>query len=114
MRWIGLFAVSPVQDLAAALDWYALLFGRGPDDRPIPDLAQWYLDGHGFQVMREPGRAGHGMATLVVPDIEAERARLAGVGIDTGDIVRGDFGAIARIDDPEGNRITLAEPPSRG
>ena len=114
MRCIGLFAVSPVQDLAAALDWYALLFGRGPDDRPIPDLAQWYLDGHGFQVMREPGRAGHGMATLVVPDIEAERARLAGVGIDTGDIVRGDFGAIARIDDPEGNRITLAEPPSRG
>ena len=49
------------------------------------------------------------------PEIKrVARARLAGVGIDTGDIVRGDFGAIARIDDPEGNRITLAEPPSRG
>ena len=114
MRCIGLFAVSPVQDLAAALDWYALLFGRAADARPIPDLAQWYLDGFGFQVMRAPDRAGRGMATLVVPDIEAECARLAGAGIQAGEIVRGDFGAVAQLDDPEGNRITLAEPPGRG
>lgn len=111
MHCIGLFAVSPVQDLAAALDWYARLFARAADDRPIPDLAQWYLDGHGFQVMRVPERAGRGMATLVVRDLEAERVRLAAAGIDTSDIVRGDFGAIAQLDDPEGNRITLAEPP---
>jgi predicted enzyme related to lactoylglutathione lyase len=111
MRCIGLFAVSPVQDLAAALDWYARLFGRPADDRPIPDLAQWYLDGFGFQVMREPRRAGGGMATLVVPDIEAERACLATAGIEFGETVRGPFGAIAQLDDPEGNRITLAEPP---
>lgn len=111
MRCIGLFAVSPVQDLAAALDWYAKLFGRDADDRPIPDLAQWYLDGFGFQVMREPKRAGNGMATLVVPDIEAERERLAAVGIEFGPAVRGPFGGVAQLEDPEGNRLTLAEPP---
>jgi predicted enzyme related to lactoylglutathione lyase len=113
MRCIGLFAVSPVQDLAAALDWYARLFGRAADDRPIPNLAQWYLDGFGFQVMREPKRAGRGMATLVVADIEAERERLAAVGITFEETQRGDFGAIAQLDDPEGNRIILAEPPRR-
>ena len=113
MRCIGLFAVSPVQDLATALDWYARLFGRAADDRPIPDLAQWYLDGFGFQVMREPQRAGRGMATLVVPDIEAERTRLAAVGIGLDEAVRGPFGAIVQFEDPEGNRITLAEPPNR-
>ena len=32
MHCIGLFAVSPVQDLAAALEWYARLFGRAADD----------------------------------------------------------------------------------
>jgi len=113
MHCIGLFAVSPVQDLAAALDWYTRLFGRGPDDRPIPDLAQWYLDGFGFQVMRVPDHAGGGMATLVVADIEAERARLIAAGIESGPTVRGDFGAIAKLADPEGNRLTLAEPPRR-
>ena len=111
MRCIGLFAVSPVQDLAAALDWYARLFCRAADDRPIPDLAQWYLDGFGFQVMRVADRAGGGMATLVVADIEAERERLAAAGITFEATVRGPFGAIARLEDPEGNRITLAEPP---
>lgn len=111
MHCIGLFAVSPVQDLAAALDWYATLFGRAADDRPIPDLAQWYLDGFGFQVMREPKRAGNGMATLVVTDIEAERERLAAVGIEFEPTVRGPFGGIAQLEDPEGNRLTLAEPP---
>ncbi|WP_372016369.1 VOC family protein [Pseudoxanthomonas sp. 10H] len=113
MRCIGLFAVAPVQDLAAALDWYATLFGRAADDRPIPDLAQWYLDGFGFQVMREPARAGKGMATLVVSDIEAERERLGAAGIRFEETQRGDFGAIARLDDPEGNRLILAEPPKR-
>lgn len=113
MQCIGLFAVSPVQDLAAALDWYARLFGRPADDRPIPDLGQWYLQGFGFQVMRDPQRAGGGMATLVVADIEAERTRLAAAGIEPGETVRGPFGAIAQLDDPEGNRLILAEPPRR-
>ena len=113
MRCIGLFAVSPVQDLAAALDWYALLFGRPADDRPIPDLAQWYLVAFGFQVVREPQRAGGGMATLVVADIEAERVRLAAAGIHPEPTVRGPFGAIATLEDPEGNRLVLAEPPPR-
>jgi len=49
----------------------------------------------------------------VVPDIEAERERLAAVGITFEQTQRGDFGAIAHVDDPEGNRITLAEPPRR-
>lgn len=113
MQCIGIFAVAPVQDLAAALDWYGRLFGRAPDDRPIPDLAQWYLDGFGFQVMRRPERAGGGMATLVVADIDAERERLAAAGIEPEPTVRGAFGAVALLDDPEGNRITLAEPPKR-
>ncbi len=47
----------------------------------------------------------------MVADIEAERERLTTAGITFEDTQRGSFGAIARIDDPEGNRITLTEPP---
>jgi predicted enzyme related to lactoylglutathione lyase len=43
---------------------------------------------------------------------EARRA-LEEIGVMLTDELEGNYGRIAQITDPDGNRITLAEPPSR-
>jgi hypothetical protein len=56
-------------------------------------------------------RAGQSNMTIVVPNMSVARGELRERGLDLGDNIQGDFGIIAQIDDPDGNRITLAEPP---
>ena len=41
----------------------------------------------------------------------SERQRLGGLGLELGPDSAGDWGIVAQIEDPDGNRITLAEPP---
>ncbi len=49
--------------------------------------------------------------TIVTPDMADTRAQLASRGLELEADIQGDFGKIAQIYDPEGNQITLAEPP---
>lgn len=109
---IGIYAGLCVSELDAARQWYTHLFGRGPDDLPLPNMVQWRNLGPGaVQLWQEPDKAGQSITTIVVPDLAAERARLAPLGLVPNPDVRGDFGAIAQLYDPDGNRIVLAEPP---
>ena len=111
----GLYAAVNVDDLRRSEDFYSKLIGRQPDDRPIDNMVQWRgIGSAGVQLFAEPDRAGHGVMTIVTPDIEATKSSLADHGIELGDIRRGEFGAIAQLDDPDGNRINLAEPPKQG
>jgi len=52
------------------------------------------------------------LVTIVTPDMAAARRQLTSNGLKLEDDVEGDFGVIAQISDSDGNRITLAEPPS--
>ena len=114
MRLQGLYAALGVKDLQAAVVYYGTLFGREPDDRPMDTLVQWRpFANAGIQLFADATGAGHGTMTLVVPDLDAEQARLAAHGIDIGALRSGDFGRIARFHDPDGNAIVLAEPPVR-
>jgi len=114
MDVMGLFAAVYVADLDRSLAWYAKIVGRDADHRPMPTLAQWVgVAGAGIQLFLDPAKAGHGRMTLVTPDIEKAHAELARHSLKAGAIVRGDFGAISQIDDPDGNLVTLAEPPKR-
>lgn len=108
----GLFAVVSTADMDASEAFYTGLIGRTPDDRPMDGLVQWRdLAGAGLQIVRDPGKAGSSLATLVTPDMAMARAALKRAGLTLGEDVHGDFGIIAQIDDPDGNRLTLAEPP---
>lgn len=113
MQVQGLFAVACVAEFEPSVEWYARLFGREPDERPMDWLVQWRFAGGAIQVWKDAERAGRSLATIVVPDIEAERRRLADAGLHLGEASRGDYGAVAQIDDPDGNRLTLAEPPKQ-
>lgn len=109
-----LYAVAVVSDLDSGERFYAALLGREPDDRPMDGLIQWRgLAGRaGLQVVLDPERAGQGSVTVVVPDLAAARSHLGERGLSLGDDIQGDFGILAQIDDPDGNRLTLAESPT--
>lgn len=112
MNVIGVFAAVHVSDIARAEAFYAKLIGRAPDHKPMPFLTQWVsIAGAGVQLFRDPAKAGQGLMTLVTPDVDAAGTQLAQAGLALGDIQRGPFGAVAHIDDPDGNRVFLTEPP---
>lgn len=111
MSLIGVFAALPVSDLGTAAAWYEQLIGRAPDHRPMATLVQWVGPAGGLQLFEDPARAGGGLATLVFDDLAARDAALAHAGISIGAITRGAFGAVATLEDPDGNRIHLTEPP---
>lgn len=108
----GLYAAVAVTDMDRAEAFYTAMLGRGPDDRPMDGLVQWRLVGNaGIQLFRDADNAGHATMTIVTPDMAATRSLLSSNGLELEDEVQGDFGVIAQISDPDGNRITLAEPP---
>ena len=108
----GIYAGIAVSNFEAGVAWYSKFMGRAPDDRPMPQLAQWRNMGKaGLQVWDDAARAGKSRATIVVPVLATEGERLAAEGIGFVMKAEGDFGRVATVRDPEGNEIALAEPP---
>ncbi|MBB6219550.1 VOC family protein [Rhizobium leguminosarum] len=109
-----IYAALATASMDKAERFYTLLFGREPDDRPMGGLIQWRnIAGTNIQIFRDKENAGFGRLTLVVPKMDQARRSLEEMGVDLRDELQGDYGRIAQIADPDGNRITLAEPPSR-
>lgn len=107
-----MFAVVSVSDMERSAAWYARLMGRDPDDRPMKGLVQWHgPGGGGLQLVRDTTKAGSSLLTIITPTMGVARSALAAAGLRLEPDVQGDFGIIAQIGDPDGNRITLAEPP---
>jgi len=114
VRIQGLYAAIACRDIERAEEFYTALFDRGPDDRPMANLIQWRdIASANVQVFRHEQNAGSSMCTIVVPDMEEAKAALAEAGIELLEIRQGDYGKIAHVDDPDGNRLTIAEPPSK-
>ncbi|MGH9292828.1 MAG: VOC family protein [Acidimicrobiales bacterium] len=106
-----LFASSAVSDLGRAQEWYEAFFGRPPDVVPNEHEVMWKAtDSAWVYVIDDAGRAGHGVITLAVPQLEETIAGLATRGVTTRPIERvGDAGRKAIAIDPDGNSITLIE-----
>ncbi len=112
MEILGIFAVACVTDMERSVEWYARLIGRAPDDRPMDGLVQWRSStGAGVQLVRDPGKAGSSLITIVTPEMARARQQLAAASLQLEPDVQGDFGIVAQTSDPDGNRVTLAEPP---
>jgi predicted enzyme related to lactoylglutathione lyase len=112
MKILGIYAAIAASEMSEAEKFYSNLFGRGPDDRPMDGLIQWRdVAGANIQLFRSKENAGSSMCTIVVPDMEMARSELAAVNLSFDGERQGDFGKIAKISDPDGNVITLAEPP---
>lgn len=114
MQIQGLYAALATTNIDRAEKFYAQLFEREPDDRPMAGLIQWRdVAGANVQIFQDDDNAGRGRVTIVVPKMDDSRIFLEAMGVTLTGEMHGDYGKIAQIADPDGNRITLAEPPSK-
>lgn len=112
------FAGIAVADYAAALPWYECLMGKPPDFFPQDGEAVWQVIGNAWIYVVATrhegagGRDGMALLTILVEDLEDQVAQLAERGLLIGPI-DGPRGSLRKavISDPEGNRITFAQPP---
>jgi catechol 2,3-dioxygenase-like lactoylglutathione lyase family enzyme len=107
------FAGLPVTDHAAAAAWYERLFGEPPFMRPHATESVWRLEEHAWvYVVEDAERAGHGLLTVLVADLDAQVAGLAERGLTTEPIVAMDNGVrTAEIRDADGNLVKFGQPP---
>jgi predicted enzyme related to lactoylglutathione lyase len=107
-----LFAGVPVADYGAALSWYERLFGRAPDLLPNEIEAAWQLTDRGWvYIVVDSERAGNGLVTILVDDLDERVAEIARQGLAGGEIETLP-GLVRRtyVEDPDGNTIQLGQP----
>ena len=115
MPILNALASVAVKNLAAAVVWYEKVFGRPPDSRPMPEVAEWKFERGGWlQVYQLPERAGGGSCTLAVSDIDQVIAHLQSLGIDTSERTSGAKVNTVMITDPDGNHLAFAEAIDQG
>ncbi|WP_020660537.1 VOC family protein [Amycolatopsis benzoatilytica] len=106
-----LLAQCTVSDLERAEQWYASLFGRGPDARPMPGLLEWHLGkDFGLQVWSEPDRAGRSTVVLDDTDLDTVAARAGEIGIAHDGPQPGGGARVLLLADPDGNRVVYSGP----
>jgi glyoxylase I family protein len=102
-------SVVPVTDLEVSTPWYEKLFGRSPDNNPMPVLVEWQVVPGGWvQVFVDAERAGSGLVNFAVDDL-AEHVKAAQErGLQPGEIEDANKGVeLSTLRDPDGNMIRL-------
>ncbi len=107
------FAGIAVSDFDAAHGWYVLLFGRAPDMLPHDGEAVWRLTGSSsVYVVGDVERAGSGLLTLAVDDLDRLADRLRADGLAFTWESGGDAPLRLVISDDDGNRIAFFRDPA--
>ena len=106
------FAGMPVDDFETAVAWYQIFVGRPPDLVPRAGDSAWQLAGTGWiYVVDDAERAGKGLLTLLVDDLQEHVGFLAmrGIAPDSIETVPGVV-RTAIFFDPARNKITIGQP----
>jgi hypothetical protein len=109
IKWF--FAGVAVADYPSARAWYERLMGRPPDFMPQEHEAVWQIiENAWIYVVADAERAGKGLLTLMVDDLDRHSAELTQRGIAVGAIETqpGRYRK-AEVTDPEGNRISFGQ-----
>lgn len=105
------FAGLVVSHRDRAADWYARLIGRPADMLPNDAEAAWQLaDSASLYLLADPARAGRGVFTLVVDDLDGVLAEIGARGLTAGQVQ--DVGTAGRksvIIDADGNAVSIVE-----
>lgn len=104
---VDLFAGMPVSDYERAVAWYTTLLGAKPSFVPNATEAVWEVADHRFvYVELLPERAGHGLVTLFVSDLDQRLTGIAGRGLAPASRETYDNGVRKVIyRDPDGNEV---------
>lgn len=110
---LDLFAGIPVNDHAAALDWYERLLGSPPSFFPNDTEAVWELAEHRYVfIEHRPEHAGHAMHTIFVDDFDARLDQIADRGVEpTRRETYSNGVRKATYCDPDGNEIGFGGAP---
>lgn len=93
-----------------SLNWYEKLLNSKPDSQPMEGVAEWKFDGGGWlQLFADSERAGDSSITLSVDDLDKTIRKLSELDIEVGEQTDSDIVKTAKIIDPDGNQIILAE-----
>jgi catechol 2,3-dioxygenase-like lactoylglutathione lyase family enzyme len=109
IKWF--FAGVAVADYSSARAWYERLIGRPADFYPHETEAVWQIIENGWiYVVADNARAGRGLLTLMVDNLDRQIAELRERGLAVGAIETqpGRFRRVVVLD-PEGNTITFAQ-----
>lgn len=105
------FAGIPVRRFQEACSWYERLLGRGPDLRPNDIEAAWKIeDSAWLYVIADADRAGKALLTVIIDNLDAFSADLAGRGLQPDEIEEepGNYRK-AVFHDPEGNTLGFGQ-----
>ena len=105
------FAGVTVRDRAPIMGWHEQFFDRAPDMVPNDQEAVWRVtETAAVYVVVDPKRAGGGIVTMVVDDLEDVLAGLRSRGIAPPPVeVIGTAGRKATVRDPDGNAIAIVQ-----
>src|SRR4051794_18926639 len=107
------FAGLPVADYSASYDWYVRLFDRPADMFPHDREAVWRMTPNSsIYLVEEPERAGSGLVTLAVDDLEVHERRLGDRGIAYTEQPSGDAPRRLLVRDMDGNMLAFFQDPS--
>jgi glyoxylase I family protein len=102
------FAGLAVADYAAAYDWYVRLLGRPADMFPHDREAVWRLTANSsIYVVEDLERAGTGLVTLALDDLEAHEKRLRDGGLAFTEQTHGAAPRRVVVRDLDGNTLTV-------
>jgi catechol 2,3-dioxygenase-like lactoylglutathione lyase family enzyme len=104
---LALFAGLPVADYERSVAWYERLLGSAPSFLPHATEAVWELAEQRFlYIVERPDRAGGGVQTLFVDDLEATITAIAARGIEPAEDETYSNG-VRKLTyrDPDGNEI---------
>jgi catechol 2,3-dioxygenase-like lactoylglutathione lyase family enzyme len=105
------FAGVAVSDYDASAAWYERLLGRPPDLIPKAGEAAWRLSGSGWiYIVADAERAGRGLITVTVDDLDAQLAELEQREVEIADTrTVPDVVRTALVVDPDGSRIQFGQ-----
>ena len=106
---VDLFAGLPVSDLARARGWYERLLGAPPAFLPNDSEAVWEVAEHRYlYIVMLPERAGHGLLTLFVDDLDERVQGIRDRGVEPVSIETYDNG-VRKVTyrDADGNEVGL-------
>lgn len=103
---LQLFAGLWVRDFASARPWYERLFGQA-SFLPHATEAVWALaDDRSVYIEQDPDRAGQGVVTVLVEDLDAQLAEIAARGLAPVELETYSNGVRKAIfRDPDGNEV---------
>jgi catechol 2,3-dioxygenase-like lactoylglutathione lyase family enzyme len=108
------FAGLPVSDFAAAYEWYVRLLGRPADMFPHEREAVWQLTPtSSVYVVQDSVRAGSGLVTLALDDLDANEERLGADGLALTEQSGSASPRRLVVKDADGNSVTFFHDPSQ-